>query len=522
VALAVSDADYLTIQSVNSQVNADHDYETDQSGYGVGENWAIMGPGDRGDCEDFALTKMQALIDAGWDVSNLQMAWGQTETGGNHAFLIIQTSNRGTLVLDNRFENVRQIDNVPYRFQAFQAAGQSWSSYTAQLTGVTIEYMSCNSLAFADGDSVIVEFTGQSWASPKVVGFKANPAACSQNIFSFGGMQSYDESDWKIPAKNPQNSFMYSPETDTITVIAGPPDTFVLDGSYTIQATMRAHIVANSNESELSWIFGGIIYEHMYIQGPPATRSIYVIDWVDEINKTTEIWTTKTSFPSPARSWSKGFYIGGYNYLVGGTAYQTDENPNEPAGIYDIYGDFDRFDPVADTWLSKSDVPGTCAHGSFRIGGKGYIAGGVTGDYSPGPANLTSVVREFDPDADSWDIKTSMGEARYGVNGAHSIPYNRGYAYGGPSVANPLGDGALFEFDADLNTWTAKRDAPGDYAGLGGGYACGAANGLFIQTQPDLDHLEDRFVKWDRETDAYSSVAGTGALVAAWGACMVT
>jgi hypothetical protein len=46
------------------------------------------------------------------------------------------------------------------------------------LTGVTIEYMDCNGSAFKDGDEVLIQFTGQDFSSPKIIGFKNNPQPC--------------------------------------------------------------------------------------------------------------------------------------------------------------------------------------------------------------------------------------------------------------------------------------------------------------------------------------------------------
>ena len=48
----------------------------------------------------------------------------------------------------------------------------------SKLSGIPIEYMDCNSVAFEDGDSVLVKFEGQEWGGAKVVGFKDNPKAC--------------------------------------------------------------------------------------------------------------------------------------------------------------------------------------------------------------------------------------------------------------------------------------------------------------------------------------------------------
>jgi hypothetical protein len=49
---------------------------------------------------------------------------------------------------------------------------------SSSLSGVAIEYMSCDSAAFEVGDVVVVKFENFSWASPKVIGFKEEPKAC--------------------------------------------------------------------------------------------------------------------------------------------------------------------------------------------------------------------------------------------------------------------------------------------------------------------------------------------------------
>jgi hypothetical protein len=46
------------------------------------------------------------------------------------------------------------------------------------LTGIAVEYMSCNAEAFEVGDRVVVQFSGQNWASQKVIGFVDNPRPC--------------------------------------------------------------------------------------------------------------------------------------------------------------------------------------------------------------------------------------------------------------------------------------------------------------------------------------------------------
>jgi len=49
---------------------------------------------------------------------------------------------------------------------------------TDVLFDVPIEYMTCNSAAFDDGDEVVVLFDGQDWENPKVIGFRSNPKPC--------------------------------------------------------------------------------------------------------------------------------------------------------------------------------------------------------------------------------------------------------------------------------------------------------------------------------------------------------
>ena len=55
---------------------------------------------------------------------------------------------------------------------------------TLELTGVEIDYMDCNGDAFDVDDAVIVEFTGQDWAAPKVIGFYDAPAPCGIFYYS--------------------------------------------------------------------------------------------------------------------------------------------------------------------------------------------------------------------------------------------------------------------------------------------------------------------------------------------------
>lgn len=58
------------------------------------------------------------------------------------------------------------------------------------LSGVPIEYMSCNSAAFKTGDRVVVEFQGRDVSQPKVIGFESNPRSCGWENWSGPTIQS--------------------------------------------------------------------------------------------------------------------------------------------------------------------------------------------------------------------------------------------------------------------------------------------------------------------------------------------
>lgn len=57
---------------------------------------------------------------------------------------------------------------------------------SSSLSGVTIEYMSCNSAAFEVGDEVLVKFEENEWGGAKVIGFKEEPKGCWKYIYVVG------------------------------------------------------------------------------------------------------------------------------------------------------------------------------------------------------------------------------------------------------------------------------------------------------------------------------------------------
>jgi predicted transglutaminase-like cysteine proteinase len=83
------------LNNVNYAVNHAHAYTSDYPN----DNWRIMGAGESGDCEDFALTKAQELLALGYPASALHIEVGVINAGLAHAWLVVQTS-AGNYALD--------------------------------------------------------------------------------------------------------------------------------------------------------------------------------------------------------------------------------------------------------------------------------------------------------------------------------------------------------------------------------------------------------------------------------------
>lgn len=86
----------LFLQRINAQVNKDIRYTDDPSDKDLWRAGVKAG-----DCDDYALTKRQRLLDAGWPSSALRVATARTEEGIGHAVLVVSTIE-GDFVLDNR------------------------------------------------------------------------------------------------------------------------------------------------------------------------------------------------------------------------------------------------------------------------------------------------------------------------------------------------------------------------------------------------------------------------------------
>ena len=113
-----------TLNSVNSKWNNQITQITDLEHYGKREFWTFP-QDDKGDCEDHAIPKKQALEKLG-----IQSFFAEckTETGRKHIVLMVFTKS-GAFVLDNRRKVVILAKYTGYEWLKIQFPGDVWRSY---------------------------------------------------------------------------------------------------------------------------------------------------------------------------------------------------------------------------------------------------------------------------------------------------------------------------------------------------------------------------------------------------------
>ncbi len=103
------------LQRINSEINTSIAYVGELDGQ---DEWKLN-PAS-GDCDDYAVTKRQRLLRAGWPSGALRIATARTTDGVGHAVLVVSTS-QGDLVLDNRTNVVKPWKSVDLKWIKIQS-----------------------------------------------------------------------------------------------------------------------------------------------------------------------------------------------------------------------------------------------------------------------------------------------------------------------------------------------------------------------------------------------------------------
>lgn len=116
--MAITEASLDLVGDINRKANRKVRPVSDSQQYRVEERWAM--PTKRGgDCEDYALFKKQALINAGFAPQQLLIATVLDRKGGSHAVLVLRTGKQD-LVLDNLTSAIKPWNKTGYTFIRLQ------------------------------------------------------------------------------------------------------------------------------------------------------------------------------------------------------------------------------------------------------------------------------------------------------------------------------------------------------------------------------------------------------------------
>jgi N-acetylneuraminic acid mutarotase len=200
--------------------------------------------------------------------------------------------------------------------------------------------------------------------------------------------------------------------------------------------------------------YGFTIGRKGYIVGGNAGSGFNLVPLYDlwEYDPDTDKWTRKADYPGQAAEYLRGFTIGNKAYM--GTGFgQKIFRPDDPAQNKDFW----EYNPAADTWTRKADLPALERENviAFEINGFGYLGLGTNNNYDVNYKDFW----KYDATADKWTRMAdypgngSFGVAAFSVNG-------KGYAgLGGSSPDIVMKD--FWEYDAATNKWTAKADFTG-------------------------------------------------------------
>ncbi|MBR1168013.1 transglutaminase-like cysteine peptidase [Bradyrhizobium liaoningense] len=112
---------WAELKAVNRAVNRAIVPQPNQLGL-AGEEW-IVNP-DRGDCNDYAVSKRHELLQRGWPARVLLLTEVVTSSGDHHLVLVVRARS-GDLVLDNLTPEIKSWSQVPYGWVRMQMPSDS-------------------------------------------------------------------------------------------------------------------------------------------------------------------------------------------------------------------------------------------------------------------------------------------------------------------------------------------------------------------------------------------------------------
>ncbi|KKM16546.1 hypothetical protein LCGC14_1684790 [marine sediment metagenome] len=98
----VEDFDWGDVYDINEKINRTAKYHKDDPGTDTWGPWRLIDGVRVGDCEDFAVHKLQFMMANGYDRGALRLAICLTEHKELHCVLLMYLSDGDAIILDNR------------------------------------------------------------------------------------------------------------------------------------------------------------------------------------------------------------------------------------------------------------------------------------------------------------------------------------------------------------------------------------------------------------------------------------
>jgi N-acetylneuraminic acid mutarotase len=209
---------------------------------------------------------------------------------------------------------------------------------------------------------------------------------------------------------------------------------FIASGAFAQTWTQKADF---SGPGDGGFIF--TINNKVYLGGVESNKKFW------EYDPATNMWTQKADVPgvTTSRSFATGFAINGKGYVTCGS----------DGGASTVEEDLWEYDPIANTWTQKANIPGSPRDGAFCfvVNNKAYVGGGFDG--------VSSVIGDFyeyDPSTNTWTAKANLPNPVI-FPFAFSIG-SKGYISSGAASSETTN---TYEYDPTTDTWTAKASFPG-------------------------------------------------------------
>lgn len=170
---------------------------------------------------------------------------------------------------------------------------------------------------------------------------------------------------------------------------------------------------------------------------------------VEEYDPHLDKWTKKTSMPT-GRTNHASVAFDGKLYVFGG---------HKGWPVTELYNTIEIYDPETDIWTTKeagNDFIPRWGLSACVIDGKIYTIGGsVSPDM---PITSLKTFQEYDPMANTWKNRSQLPTARFHASIASLN--NRIYVFGGSANDNQMAIKSVQAYDPLSNTWETKTPMP--------------------------------------------------------------